>query len=405
MIDTKDAVNTDVELSDVVARFGDAYRSQYGNIMMPSHDKALSDIEACCTETLGGSRYSCDDCGEAFWHYHACRNRSCPKCQGHKTEEWLARREAELLPCEYFHAVATVPSELRSLFYREQKTMYGMLMQVAAEAVRTVCLKPRFLRAMPGILAVLHTWTAQMDYHPHVHMLITGGGVTLGHKGGCQWSPTRDEYLVPVLLLSQTIAQMMHDRLKEEHPNLFRSVPRSVWRSSWVTFIKRYGHGNDAVLHYLSRYVQKIAISNSRIIAIGKTHVTFRYKDRKSNCWRTERLPGVEFLRRFLQHVLPRGFHKVRYYGLWHHTRREQASRAWLLLILDSSGPPTVMRVVDIVEAYQQLDELVSVMQNELDEQSDGETTVVTCPNCGSERTTRIESRAPPGCYLSSDRD
>ncbi len=381
---------TGVELADVVTRFGQQYRSQYGNTMMPSHDKALSDIVRCCTEALGGSRYQCDDCQKSFWCYHACRNRSCPKCQGQRTEEWLERREAELLPCSYFHAVATVPSETHGVFRREQKYMYGLLMRAAAEAVKLLCLEKRYLGALPGILAVLHTWTGQMQYHPHVHMLITGGGIT---PDGMSWSPVRGDYLVPVKLLSRTIARLMREALKKERPDLYSQVPRRTWRREWVSFVKQYGHGNDAVLHYLSRYVQKIAISNSRILSIDATHVTFRFKDRNAECWRTMRLPGVEFLHRFLQHVLPRGFHKVRYYGLWHHSRREQANRVWLLQVMDSPLTYGSLQIADLLEADGQLEQLVDSL---LADDSAGEGDDPTCPHCGSGRTRRMETRSPP---------
>ena len=149
--------------------------------MMPSQKRALSDIAACCTQELGGRLYRCDDCHDTFWHFYCCRNRACPKCHGSQTREWLEAREAELLPCDYFHAVVTVPSQLRAAFRRHQKSMYGLLMQVSADAVKELCAEKRHLGALPGILSVLHTWNGQLGYHPHVHMLITGGGIT--HDG------------------------------------------------------------------------------------------------------------------------------------------------------------------------------------------------------------------------------
>ena len=190
---------TGVELADVVRRFGPKYTSQYGHKMMPSQERALADIAACCTEELGGQRYRCDDCRESFWRFHSCRNRACPKCQGKRTKEWLGQREAELLPCDYFHAVATVPSELRDVFRRDQKFMYGLLMRVSAEAVKELCAKKRHLGGLPGILSVLHTWTGQLGDHPHVHMLITGGGISDDQH----WEPARGEFLVPVCCLVQ----------------------------------------------------------------------------------------------------------------------------------------------------------------------------------------------------------
>jgi len=374
----------DVELADVVHRFGPEYRSQYGQVMMPSQKRALSDIAACCTEELGGKLHQCDDCGKPFWCFHCCRNRACPKCHGKQTQEWLEKREAELLPCDYFHAVATVPSELRGVFERHQKYMYGLLMKVSAEAVKELCAKKRHLGALPGILAVLHTWNGQLGYHPHVHMLITGGGIT---PDGQHWEPARGEFLVPVGVLSRKIAAKFRDALEKQKPDLFASIPAAVWHREWVSFLKHYGHGNDAVLKYLSRYVFRTAISNARIIGMDDTHVTFRYKDRDADVWRTMRLPGVEFLRRFLQHVLPRGFHKVRYYGLWHHSKRNLSSRAWLLLILekptDAAGP---VKIADLLEALSQLAEIDDRQYPGHDDDADRP----RCPHCGSTRITLL---------------
>jgi len=374
------STKTGVELADLVRRFGPKYTAQYGHLMMPSQKRALADIAACCTPELGGRLYQCDDCDQSFWRFHCCRNRACPKCHGKQTQKWLEKREAELLPCDYFHGVATVPSELHDAFRRDQKFMYGLLMRVSAEAVKELCARKRHLGAMPGLFSVLHTWNGQLGYHPHVHMLITGGGIT---PDGDHWEPARGEFLVPVALLSRKIAAKFRDTLKKQKPELFASIPAAVWRREWVSFVKHYGHGNDAVLNYLSRYVFRTAISNARILAVDQTHVTFRYKDRRTDTWRTMRLGGVEFLRRFLEHVLPRGFHKVRYYGLWHPSNRDLASRAWLLLILqeptDTAGPP---KIADLLEALGQLTELSEQALDDADSPS--------CPYCGSPRTSLL---------------
>jgi len=376
---------TELELADVVRRFGPKYTAQYGHLMMPSQKRALADIAACCTKELGGRLYRCDDCDQSFWRFHCCRNRACPKCHGKQTQEWLAKREAELLPCDYFHGVATVPAELHHAFRRDQKFMYGLLMRVSAEALKKICARKRHLGAMPGLLSVLHTCNAQLGYHPHVHMLITGGGITPDDE---DWEPARGEFLVPVGVLSKKIAAKFRDALKKQKPKLFASIPAAVWRREWVSFLKHYGHGNDAVLNYLSRYVFRTAISNARILAADQTHVTFRYKDRGTDTWRTMRLAGVEFLRRFLQHVLPRGFHKVRYYGLWHASKRHLASRAWLLLVLQkpsaTAGPP---KIADLLEALGQLTELAEQTFDgaELDDAHSP-----CCPYCGGPRTSLL---------------
>jgi hypothetical protein len=382
-----------IELADVVRRFGPQYTAQYGARMMPSQKKALSDIVACSTPELGGRLYRCDDCDASFWRYHCCRNRACPKCHGSQTQQWLQERQAELLPCDYFHAVVTVPKELRAAFRRNQKLLYGLLMQVSAGAVKDLCAEKRLLGALPGILAVLHTWNGRLAYHPHVHLLITGGGIT---SDGEHWEPARGQFLVPVNLLSRKIAAQFCAALKTVAPAVFGQIPAKVWRRKWVSFCKHYGQGNYAVLSYLSRYVFRTAISKARILGMDQTHVTFRWKDRKADGWRTERLPGVEFLGRFLQHVLPRGFHKVRYYGLWHPSKREQSARAWVLLILEMPGntvrPPSM--ITGLGEAFSQL---IQPSDQALETESDHDPTPPRCPHCGSCRTRLLGELLRPG--------
>ncbi len=393
MVDpTVSLAKTGVELADIVRRFAPEYTSQYAHVMMPSQKKALADIVACGTEQLGGHLYRCDDCNTSFWCYHGCRNRACPKCQATRTQEWLDKRQAELLPCSYFHAVATVPSELRDAFRRDQKFMYGLLMQVSADAVKELCAKKRHLGGLPGILSVLHTCNTQLGYHPHAHMLITAGGIT---PNGEHWEPARGEFLVPVGVLSRKIAAKFCEALKKQRPDLLSSIPARAWRREWVSFIKHYGHGNDAVLNYLSRYVFKTAISNARILAVDETHVTFRHKDRATDTWQTMRLPGVEFLRRFLQHVLPRGFHKVRYYGLWHHSKRNLSSRAWLLLILERpTEDASPVKIADLLEALSQLAEIDDRPYTGDDDADAGRP---RCPHCGSARTRFLAECPRPG--------
>jgi Putative transposase/Transposase zinc-binding domain len=371
-----------IELADVVRQFGPQYLAKHGERMMPSHKRALADIAACCTKELGGRLYSCDDCDDTFWSYHCCRNRACPKCHASQTKEWLQKRQAELLPCDYFHAVVTIPKGLRSAFFRNQKLMYGLLMQVSAAAIKDLCADKRHLGALPGILSVLHTWNGRLDYHPHVHLLLTGGGIT---ADGQHWEPARGEFLVPVAVLSRKIAARFRAALEAKAPAIFAEIPADVWRREWVSFCKHYGHGNDAVLTYLSRYVFRTAICNARILHMDQTHVTFRWKDRGAGAWRTERLPGGEFLRRFLQHVLPRGFHKVRYYGLWHPSQREQSNRAWVLLIL--ATPADRVQLLWIAAVPGQLSEPTEWFDRQLDQASDPSKSVPRCPRCGGCRT------------------
>jgi Putative transposase/Transposase zinc-binding domain len=374
-----------IELADVVRRFGPQYLAQHGKRMMPWHKKALADIAGCCTKELGGRLYRCNDCDDTFWSYHCCRNRACPKCHASQTQEWLQQRQAELLPCDYFHTVVTIPSGLRAAFGRNQKLMYGLLMQVSAAAIQDLCAHKRHLGALPGILSVLRTWNGRLDYHPHMHLLLTGGRIT---ADGQHWESARGEFLLPVEVLSRKIAARFRAALEAKAPAIFAEVSADVWRREWVSFCKHYGHGNDAVLAYLSRYVFRTAICNARILEMDQTHVTFRWKDRGAGAWRTERLPGVDFLRRFLQHVLPRGFHKVRYYGLWNPSQREQCNHAWVLLIL--ATPADGVQPLGMAAFSDPLRELSEWFGQRLDQVSDHSESVPRCPHCGSRRTRKI---------------
>jgi len=368
-----------IELADVVRRFLGAYQEQFGDRMLPSHHRALQDIAQCMTEAMGGGRYHCYDCDETFWCYHGCRNRSCPKCHGRQISKWLQSRSAEVLPCRYFHIIATVPSELRSLFLRHQKTLYGLLMKTAAESVRDLAAEKRFVAAQVGILAVLHTWTGQLHHHPHVHMLVTGGGVT---ADGTAWHDAPKKFLVPVQKLSPMIAKRFAEVLQDKHPELFKQIPVHAWNRAWCSYSKPYGTGKDAVLRYLARYVFRIAITNHRLVSMDESHVTFRYKDRDTDQWKIERLEGIQFLRRFLLHVLPKGFHKVRYYGLWHPCKRDRQARARLLLELTTT-PATHSAAVLMADMVDE-----ALKQSALASQDHG----VKCPKCGSINVCQIDT-------------
>jgi len=374
--------NENLELADVVRRFRGAYAAQFGHVMMPSQKKALDDIAGCMTPEMGGHRYRCQDCGDDFWICHGCRNRSCPKCHGQQMQEWFARREAELLPCGYFHLIATVPEQLRHAFLCDQKYMYGLLMKTVAGAVMDLARDKRRIGATPGILMLLHTWTSQMMYHPHVHLLITAGGVS---DDGQHWMAAPSKFLLPGRALSKIVAARFRDTLKKEKPEVFRSLPRKTWKRAWC-YCKHYGHGKQAVLQYLVRYAFRIAITNARIIAMDDTHVTFRYKDHDANRWRTCRLTGVEFLRRYLLHVLPKGFHKARYYGLWHYSKRSQQQRARLLLMLES--PPAVATPATVAEVAAETPKMTDARYAESESRDEGFRP--RCPHCGSDRVLHL---------------
>ena len=312
-----------IELADVFHRFGGTYHKKFAKSMLPSHKKAMCDIAACRTATLGGHVYRCEDCGQSVYVYHACRNRHCPACHTDQIKRWLDDRMCELLPCDYFHVTFTVPQTLRSVCRSNQKLMYKLIMKTAADCIVQLTGDKKYLSGQVGILAVLHTWSNDLNYHPHVHLLVTGGGID--HNG--QWIKCKNKFHVPVKALSKLFRGKFRARLKKQAAELFESVDPDTWSTDWVVHSLHYGCGQTAVLQYLSRYVFRIAITNRRILAMDDTHVTFNYKDRKADKWRTSKLTGEEFIRRFLQHVLPKGFHKVRYYGLWHPSSRNNVRK------------------------------------------------------------------------------
>jgi hypothetical protein len=326
-----------VELADVFRRFADAYLAAHGAAMPASHRRAITDIIACRTEALGGHLWRCDHCSTEVFTYHSCKNRSCPKCHTAQTQVWLDRRRAEMLPAPYFHVIITVPEELRQALRSNQRDGYGLLIKATAEAIVELARDRRFVGGTVGVLAVLHTWTQQLRYHPHVHCLVTGGGVSADSSS---WFPARAGFLFPPKALAKLVRGKLKAMLRRKRPDLV--LPQSTWRRPWIVHITPWGEGEQAVLDYLARYVFRVAITNTRITGIDDHTVTIRYKQRKSSAWLTCRIAGDEFIRRFLQHVLPKGFHKVRYFGLWHPRKRDLAARARLLLLLDRPvAPPT----------------------------------------------------------------
>jgi len=308
-----------LEVADVFRQFGPSYLDAFGKRMLPSHRHALEDIVACRTQAKGGHAYHCGKCGESFYVYHGCRNRSCPACHTHQSRLWLRLRQAELLPCAYYHVCVTVPEPLREMFRSNQNGCYSLLMKAASEAVLELCADTRYLGAIPAVLSVLHTWTAAMDYHPHVHLLVSGGGLGLDAK---PWREAKRSFLIPVRALSRLVRGKFMAMLKKTRPDLEGRIAADAWGREWVAWCKPWGNGETAVLDYLARYVHRIAITNARILSMDAKTVTFRYKDRKAGQMRDCTVSGHEFMRRFLQHVLPKGFHKVRYCGLWHSSRR-----------------------------------------------------------------------------------
>ena len=324
-----------IEVADVFRRFAGEYLSAHGASMLPSHRRAITDIQACRTEALGGHLWRCDRCSAEVFSYHSCKNRSCPKCHTDQTERWLEARKAEMLPIPYFHITMTVPEELRDVLRANQRDGYALLMKAAAEAIIHLARDPHHVGGIVGVLAVLHTWTQQLLYHPHVHCLVTGGGIS---DDGRHWHPARNAFLVPVKALAKLLRGKLKAAFEKRRPDLV--LPETAWSKPWVVHCTAWGTGEQAVLDYLARYVFRVAINNTRIVGLDDQAVTIRYKQRKSNRWRTSRIPGHDFMHRFLQHVLPKGLHKVRYFGLWHPAKRDDAARARLLLLLDNPATP-----------------------------------------------------------------
>ena len=314
-----------LEVAEIFRRHGAAYRAQYQ--LLPSQLRAMQDIEACRTAYFGGHLKQCDHCDGQVYAYHSCRNRHCPKCHGDQTERWLAQQQTRLLPCPYFLVTFTLPAELRPLAFAHLKKVYGLMMRCAGAALQKLALDPQYLGGRLGALAVLHTWTRAMRYHPHVHLLVTGGGLSLDGK---EWRAGKNPaFLMPEAALAKIFRAKLCAALKKA--GLLNQVPRQVWKKKWVANCKAAGQGRQ-VLNYLARYIFRVAISNSRLERIENGKVTFRYRDNRSQQLRRETLTGEEFIRRFLQHTLPRGCAKVRYYGIWSPSCREQLDQARALL-------------------------------------------------------------------------
>lgn len=324
-----------IEIAEVFRRFAADYLAAHGASMLPSHRRAIDDIVNCRTAALGGQVWRCEACNTEVFSYHSCGNRSCPKCHTAQTQEWLERRQAELLPVPYFHITITVPAELRVL-RANQRDGYGALMQACAAAIIELARDPRYVGGTVAVLAVLHTWTQQLNLHPHVHCLVSGGGIS---DDATTWHPARHNSLAPIKALARLVRGKFRALLHQKCPDLV--IPDATWRTPWILHVTAWGTGEQAVLNYLARYVFRVALTNARILSLDDQTVTIQHKQRKTGRRRTCRLSGEEFMRRFLQHVLPRGFHKVRYYGLWHPAHRHNAARVRQMLHLQAPSEPS----------------------------------------------------------------
>lgn len=347
-------MRTSIEVADIFRAAGPNYRKVHTGHLSLSQLKVMSAVEHCRTAALGGHVEACQDCGEWRIAYNSCRNRHCPKCQGAAARTWLAEREADLLPAGYFHVVFTLPAEVAAIAFHNKALVYDLLFRAASETMLTIAADPEHLGARIGITAVLHTWGSAMTHHPHVHMIVPGGGIALD---GSRWISSRPAFLLPVRVLGKLFRRLFLTRLLQFHGagrlaffgsaapladhRAFVRCLSPVRRKRWIVYAKPPFAGPEAVLAYRSRYTHRVAISNSRLIAFNETGVTFRYKDyRRDGCDRQQimTLAVDEFIRSFLLHVLPRGFHRIRHYGLLAGgSRKMSVARACELL---NAAPP-----------------------------------------------------------------
>jgi hypothetical protein len=314
-----------VEMADIFRLHGPDYRAKFRDRMLPSHLRAMVEIENCRTEALGGQLYFCDQCQDHHYSYHSCKNRHCPKCQNGQANQWLENQKNLLLPVTHFMVTFTLPEELRPLARSHQKTIYNILFRASADALLELAADPRFVGARIGMVGLLHTWTRDLFYHPHVHFIATAGG--LSPDG--QWLHSRQDFFIHVKPLSILFRAKFRDQLKKA--DLFHLLDKQVWLKDWVVHCLPVGSG-AAAFKYLAPYIFRVAISNNRLLKLEDGQVTFSFKDSATDQIKFSTIPAEEFIRRFLQHVLPENFVKVRYYGLLSPSNRHLLDHARQLL-------------------------------------------------------------------------
>jgi hypothetical protein len=349
-----------LEVADIFRDFGPAWRDANRGHVSHAQLKVMSAIESCRTAALGGHVARCENaaCGHTVIAYCSCRNRHCPKCQGSQARAWMEERKAELLEVPYFHVVFTLPAEIGAIAYTNKAEIYNLLFKASSETMLTIAADPKHLGAKIGITAVLHTWGSAITHHPHVHMIVSGGGIS---PDGSRWIGCRPNYLVPVEVLSALFRRRMLQMLIEahdsnrlqffgEHKHLadsraFKAYLAPLRKTNWFVYAKRPFAGPEQVLAYLARYTHRVAISNSRLISADADGVTFKYKDYRiegPDRYKIMTLETGEFIRRFLMHVLPKGFHRIRHYGLLARgrTRAKTIARARQLIAAEQPVPP-----------------------------------------------------------------
>lgn len=343
-----------LEVADILRRHGDAYRRAHAGHLGRVERRVMSAIEQCRTAALGGHIDACTDCGRIRHAYNSCRNRHCPKCQGQAREAWLAARQSELLPVAYFHVVFTLPAPLAEIAFQNKDVVYTMLFRTTAEALRTVAADPRHLGAEIGLVAVLHTWGQNLHHHPHVHCVVPGGGPSLD---GTRWIHCRPGFLLPVRVLSRLFRRLFLVELQAAFeadalgffgalaeladPSAFARHLAQLRRIEWVVYTKPPFGGPRQVLAYLSRYTHRVAITNARLVDMTDTDVSFRWKDyRHHGKTKILTLDADEFIRRFLLHALPDGFHRIRHYGFLSNGQRTAKLKLCRSLLAVSLAEP-----------------------------------------------------------------
>jgi hypothetical protein len=344
------------EVADIFRGYGGEYREKHGASMSTAERRVMSAIELCRTSALGGQIEQCDQCGHRCICYQSCRNRHCPKCQSLARAKWIEDRRHELLNCEYYHVVFTVPDKIAALAYQNKEVVYNILFQATAETLRTIAADPKHLGAEIGFFAVLHTWGSALLHHPHLHCVIPGGGLS---SDGTRWVPCKPGFFLPVRVLSLLFRRLFLERLQNAFDDgklrffsaleylrdrcEFARYLEPVRKSKWVVYAKRPFAGPEQVLDYVGRYTHRVAISNNRLLDVEAGQVSFRYKDyRNQGQQKTMTLSAEEFIRRFLLHVLPHGFHLIRYYGFQgNRYRKEKLDQCRQLLGMPIPEVPT----------------------------------------------------------------
>src|SRR4249920_1411493 len=351
-----------LEVADIFRSHGSAWRqAQHGHLSL-GQLQVMSAIEQCRSAALGGHVLRCDACAQVAIAYNSCRNRHCPKCQASAARRWLEARQADLLPVEYYHVVFTLPAPIAELAYQNKAVIYGLLFDIAAETLLTIAADPKHLGAQIGATLVLHTWGSALTHHPHVHGIVAGGGLSPDAE---RWMACRPGFFLPVRVLSRLFRRRFLEELAKAHhsgqlhffgeytalaeASAFANWLAALREQEWVVYAKRPFAGPAAVLAYLSRYTHRVAISNRRLVAFDERAVSFRWKDYRAKSktrYQTMTLSTEEFMRRFLLHVLPSGFHRIRHYGLIANAgRRNNLARARELLhvVPTAAQPPALV--------------------------------------------------------------